>query len=141
MTDKDRYFVAVHEAAHAICHLMFNLPMRAASVIPEPGTLGRVVPRQTWDADPKVHLILGWAPAVRQRDHDRIITYLAGDAAEEIAKSQAGILHTGRVPDSSDYKEAHAIAELSSETPEEAGALISWLTHRTRSIVSCPFFR
>jgi hypothetical protein len=31
----DRYFVAVHEAAHAICHLFFKIPMGGASVVPE----------------------------------------------------------------------------------------------------------
>lgn len=141
VTNDERYFVAVHEAAHAICHLLFGLPMGGTSVVPEPGTLGRVAAKQTLEPEPLMSLVTGWEPKVRQRDHDRIITFLAGDAAEEIAKAQAGVFHRGYLPETSDYKNAHEIAEVSSQTPEEAYALLAWLLHRTQAIVSGHWFR
>jgi hypothetical protein len=122
MTDQERYFTAVHEAAHAICHLLFKLPMGGASIVPERGTLGRVIPKQPWEPGIRTHLILGWEPHVRQRNHDRIISLLAGDAAEELAKAKAGVFHTGYLFDTPDCKNAHEIADILSDRQRRRGS-------------------
>ena len=142
LTETERYFVGVHEAAHAICYLLFDLPLREASVVAEPGSLGRVVAKvETEPATPRMHLILGFEPADRERDHAQIIATLAGEAAEELAKAEAGIFHTGYPPETGDRKRARELAELSSESLQESIALSEWLKERTKKIVANLWFR
>jgi len=141
LDDQGRYFVAVHESAHAISHLLFGIPMGGTSVVPEPGTLGRVAAKQTWEPEIRTHLILGSEPHVRQRVHDRIISFLAGDAAEALAKAEAGVFHTGYLPETWEYKKALELADVLSRSPEEGWALLAWLDYRAKDIVSNHWFR
>jgi len=125
--------VAYHEAGHAVAHLVMNVPMRRASIIPKENTLGFVSVQKSprwlthlfefgnpWENNRATRYILA-----------AIICYMAGKIAEK--------KFTGRnnnLGSKSDMEMTYRLAETICFDNDEIRALLKWLSLHTEKLIS-----